>query len=235
MLVRLQNFRLALVRSAFIKLLTNTMSGWSRGSSSYNRNADRLRDRLAASRNETLEAGSSQSHRGKHPPGLRGRDIGEWYRNNQTSRNKDSEPKVVRLVSSMTFASLLWKKFNFSAPRTECFTSRWQDKKDSRGYRHEQIQHQLKLINTVPRWFWAPQSQRLYGASQSNIVDGRRLGKYRAQRATAERFQRQIELRAIFEDARNPPEASSISAQRRNPCSDRTEPSRADWRQHWLR
>lgn len=105
MLVRLQNFRFALVRTVLIKLLTNKMSGWSRGGSTYNRNADRLRDRLAASRNETPEAGPSQSHRGgKHPPGLKGREIGQWYRNNQTSRNKESEP-VVRLVSSITFAT----------------------------------------------------------------------------------------------------------------------------------
>lgn len=77
----------------FINTTVWTMSWRGRrggGSSSYNQNANRLRDKLE-SRNQT-EDDDQNRRNDRPPPGLRGRDLGMWYA--QRSK-KNNENKLV--------------------------------------------------------------------------------------------------------------------------------------------
>lgn len=78
------------------------MSNWrgrknAAGNSSYNQNANRLRDKLESRKLPNNEKDDIQ----RHPPGLKGREIGLWYAQNQGKRNasKSTEPREKRLVS----------------------------------------------------------------------------------------------------------------------------------------
>lgn len=71
------------------------MSGWNRGHSSYNQNANRLRDKLAGRSQADDDATNQNKNTRKPPPGLRGREIGLWYRDNQI-RKRDAEQRLVK-------------------------------------------------------------------------------------------------------------------------------------------
>lgn len=77
------------------------MSGWrgkttSNGHSSYNHNANRLRDKLE-SRSQSNNNDEKKTFEGrKRPPGLKGREIGLWYAQNQSRRSNEQ-----RMVRSM--------------------------------------------------------------------------------------------------------------------------------------
>lgn len=71
------------------------------GGNSYNQNAQRLRDKLRESRqeNDNEASGSGESNENRferHPPHLKGRDIGLWYaRKNKDNRPENDEPRII--------------------------------------------------------------------------------------------------------------------------------------------
>lgn len=82
------------------------MSGRNR---TYNRNADRLREKLAE-RNQP-EGGDDNDKNNKHPAGLRGSQIGLWYKRRDQERNKSGENE--RKLASF-FQLILRSKSNIS-------------------------------------------------------------------------------------------------------------------------
>lgn len=65
--------------------------------SAYHQTASRLRDKL--------ESRNPSEQQEKHPPGLRGREIGLWYKNHQRSKQKEEnqENHLVSFLKSLMF------------------------------------------------------------------------------------------------------------------------------------
>jgi hypothetical protein len=76
--------------------------GGRHGGSSYNQNAQRLREKLNERRqenneevSETKNESNDQNDFERHPPHLRGRDIGLWYARKNKDNPRNEEPRII--------------------------------------------------------------------------------------------------------------------------------------------